>query len=244
MTDPIHKYTQSAWQGDNYKSGMDIKDIAKALRKELKKKHPDHKFSVRIERYSGGQSMNIELMSAPYKPIIESISEEWQDGERVRVHKPVKEQVAQLNHHCLDDYKSDDDSPYVRNNGYVIDDRAIEVMKTAVGFAQGYNYDDSDSMIDYFNTNFYLHIGIGRWDKECENTEVAEKLIEHLEKSITKTEDLIKKFEDIEDTHDGHQESERHEIDVDVLCEKMKEENNILWLYKDENDVSAEDYTI
>jgi hypothetical protein len=202
MTEPIHNYTQGATQGDNYESGLDIKEIAKRLRKVLKKKHSDHKFSVIIERYTGGQSLNIYLMSAPYKPIKESISEEWHHQERVIVHKPVTEQIAQLNHHCLDDYKSDEDSPYVRNNGYVIDDRAIAVMKTAVSFAQGYNYDDSDSMIDYFNTNFYMHIAIGTWDKECEypvDDATKETLaLAKIEKSITKTEDLIKKATDVE----------------------------------------------
>ena len=28
-----------------------------------------------------------------------------------------------------------------------------------------YNYDDSDGMIDYFDTNFYMHLNVGKWDK-------------------------------------------------------------------------------
>jgi hypothetical protein len=186
MTDPIHNYTQGAWQGENYESGLDIKEIAKRLRKHLKNNHPDFKFSVRIERYSGGQSMSIEMMSAPFKPIIESISEEWQDGNRVVVHKPVEEQYAQLNHHCLDDYKAE--QSFVRNNGYVLDDRVIPVLKSAVSFAQGYNYDDSDSMIDYFNTNFYIHLGIGKWDRPCEYpktlTEIDDAFVKQVEDSL------------------------------------------------------------
>ena len=201
---PIHSYTQGAWEGENYDSSLDIKEIAKRLRTHLKKELPDHKFSVRIERYSGGQSMSILLMSAPYTPIIECISEEWQkvDGqdhqERVIVHNPVKEQIAQLNHHCLNDYKAE--QSYCRNNGYVLDNKAIEAMKIVVSFTSGYNYDDSDSMTDYFNTNFYMHIGIGSYDKEFVNTdpvagnETKETLaLASIEKSITKTEDLIEK---------------------------------------------------
>lgn len=30
---------------------------------------------------------------------------------------------------------------------------------------QSYNYDDSDAYIDYFDTNFYYHLEIGKWDK-------------------------------------------------------------------------------
>lgn len=32
-------------------------------------------------------------------------------------------------------------------------------------FLDSYRYDDSDSMIDYFNTNFYYFLSIGSWDK-------------------------------------------------------------------------------
>lgn len=217
MTKPIHNYTQGAWQGDNYELGLDIKEIAKRLRIHLKKRLPDHKFSVRIERYSGGQSMSILLMSAPYTPIIESISEEWQDGQCVIVHKPVKEQIAQLNHHCLDDYKSQDETAHVRNNGYVIDDRTIKAMKIAVSFTSGYNYDDSDSMIDYFNVNFYMHIGIGSWDKEFENTDpVVEDIATKETLELAKIKDRKELVNDLEN----------HKEKIDRISENQVEENH------------------
>ena len=40
-------------------------------------------------------------------------------------------------------------------------DRAKEVMQNVYEFVKSYHYDDSDSMTDYFNTNFYLHLNIG-----------------------------------------------------------------------------------
>ena len=45
---------------------MNIKDIAKEIRSKLKKEFPSCNFSVTIERYSMGQSMDICLMSAPF----------------------------------------------------------------------------------------------------------------------------------------------------------------------------------
>lgn len=39
---------------------MDIKEVATLIRADLKKKFPLNKFSVRIQRYSMGQSINIE----------------------------------------------------------------------------------------------------------------------------------------------------------------------------------------
>lgn len=42
-------------------------------------------------------------------------------------------------------------------------DRAREVMTNVRNFVMSYNYDDSDPMTDYFNTNFYLTLAIGKW---------------------------------------------------------------------------------
>ena len=53
------------YYGELYKDGMDIKDIAKEVRKILKTEIPGFKFSVKIKRYSGGESMNISLTEAP-----------------------------------------------------------------------------------------------------------------------------------------------------------------------------------
>ncbi|MFR9543470.1 MAG: hypothetical protein SNH27_15645, partial [Rikenellaceae bacterium] len=47
-------------------------------------------------------------------------------------------------------------------------DRAKEVMTNVTNYIMSYNYDDSDPMTDYFCTNFYLTLGIGRHDKPFE----------------------------------------------------------------------------
>lgn len=46
-----------------------------------------------------------------------------------------------------------------------ITDRAREVMENVRSYAQSYNYDNSDIMTDYFDTNFYLNLGIGNYRK-------------------------------------------------------------------------------
>ena len=38
-------------------------------------------------------------------------------------------------------------------------------MLNVCDFTMSYNYDNSDVMTDYFDTNFYLTLGIGRYDK-------------------------------------------------------------------------------
>src|SRR3972149_9709196 len=45
---------------------MDIKDIAKKIRRDIRKQYPVAIFSVRIERFSGGQSINVTIKKAPF----------------------------------------------------------------------------------------------------------------------------------------------------------------------------------
>ena len=91
---------------------MNIKDIAKEIRQKLKKSYPKCTFSIKISRYSMGQSLKISLMKAPF-----------------------------------DAFKGDFDV-----NGNRIMDQ----------YSHEYNFDESDSMTDYFHVNFYLHVAIGK----------------------------------------------------------------------------------
>jgi hypothetical protein len=44
-------------------------------------------------------------------------------------------------------------------------ERAREVLTDISILVLSYRYDDSDAMIDYFDTNFYPHFYIGKWNK-------------------------------------------------------------------------------
>lgn len=82
-------------------------------------------------------SICIRLMSADFEAFKKE-SEEQDD--------------YQINHYRIFDDK-------------MLTDRAKEVMSNVSNFANSYNYDDSDSMTDYFCKNFYLYLTIGRYDK-------------------------------------------------------------------------------
>lgn len=62
------------------------------------------------------------------------------------------EKVASINHYHLEN--SD------------INDRAKDVFRNVIQFVMSYNYDDSDIMTDYFNTNFYVSFYIGGWGRD------------------------------------------------------------------------------
>ena len=108
-------------------------------------------------------------MSAPFDAFTdhpENIHEYYAEGGNIN--KRVTS--AQLNEYIFKDgYKESMCHrgllPTGYNNGVVLTKQAWDIMEYAAKLANGYNFDDSDGMIDYFHTNFYLHIEIGRWDK-------------------------------------------------------------------------------
>lgn len=51
--------------GINYDDNRNVKDTAKLIRKALKAAYKGYKFSVRISRYSMGQSITVEIKTLP-----------------------------------------------------------------------------------------------------------------------------------------------------------------------------------
>ena len=130
------------------KINLNIKDIAKAVRADLKAKHPKCKFSVTIERYAGGQSMTVALMSAPFA----ALAKDCEDADRG---------YTQVNLYHMDTQTQ-------------LTEKARKVMTDAKAAMSNFNYDESDIMTDYFNVNFYMHVTVGKWDKPFNNTSVID----------------------------------------------------------------------
>lgn len=145
---PLHHYSQNPSEGSNYRATrhLDIKDIAKQIKAKLKDRHPCCTFSIRIKRYSGGQSMDISLMAGPW-PVVDT-------------------GYAQLNEYTFKRCTFEEAEGC--NNGTTLSQPMWDVMAYAGYLAGTYNYDDSDCQSDYFSVNFYLHLEVGRWDKPYE----------------------------------------------------------------------------
>ena len=129
----------------------DIKEIAKDIRKQLKKEFPKCKFSVRIERYSMGQNMTISLMTAPFEVFASDTDVNGYEREG---------DYAQLNEYQL--WREPED--YICNGTYLTSN-AWDIMKRADEIQGKYNWDKSEHMTDYFNVNYYFHAQIGQWNK-------------------------------------------------------------------------------
>lgn len=124
-----------------------LKDIAADIRKNLKAEFPKCKFSIRCELYSMGQSLHVALMSAPFA---------------VLATDPRGRQYAQLNEHRL---KEDPETTGYLCNGAHLTPDAWKMLARVNEIVNAENWDRSDSMTDYFDVNYYVHLHIGKWDK-------------------------------------------------------------------------------
>lgn len=140
------------------KDYKDIKDIAREVKQELMKQYPDCKWSIRIERFSGGQSLKVALLAAPFKAFTKETDHA---GNAVRGYA----QLNQYQFHNLND-------EYL-NNGTYLTKEAWNCMAIAYKVASRDNWNNSDSQIDYFDVNYWLHLEIGNWDKPFIQKEVA-----------------------------------------------------------------------
>lgn len=168
--EPTFNYTGHGWEGKNYDGTLDIKEVSKHLKSQLKKEYPKCKFSIQIERYSMGQSLNVSLMEAPFEAIINKGSIVNNEFVSIEEQGHKFEKYAQLNEYRFSDPYKDESAcarctPDGWNNGAILTQEGWDCMKRAGELASSFNFNDSDGMIDYFHTNFYLHLYIGKWDK-------------------------------------------------------------------------------
>ena len=121
---------------------MPVKEVAGYIREYIKK-DPELracKWSVTTESYSGGQSLTVALMAAPF----DVFSEGWKEK-----------------------HPYDVEHGYTQHGDYeaAVTPEAFRVISKVKAFTQSFNYDDSDGMIDYFDRGFYDRYYIGKWDK-------------------------------------------------------------------------------
>jgi len=128
----------------------DIKTIAQEVRGELARQYPKCKWGVRIERFSGGQSLKVTLLSAPFEAFAKDTD---CNG------NPVKG-YTQLNQYQFQ--RPDDENI---NNGAHLTREVWDCMANAYRIASRENWDKSDPQTDYFNVNYWLHMEIGQWNR-------------------------------------------------------------------------------
>lgn len=169
-------YTAYGWAGDNYTPGLSAKDLAVIVRKYLKEKYPTCKFSVTSGWATYTPTLDVTIMETP----IDIFNREaWKKGLEL-YHKYESEGFGYYNMPkdaiCTDLEKMERENEINIdiNQFHFIDNPSskifysefgYELIKDILLFVRSYKYDDSDSMIDYFDTNFFDSYGIGKWNK-------------------------------------------------------------------------------
>ena len=135
-----------------YISTEEVKAVRVALKERFKNKL---KFSVTRNNYS---SLNVSIVSGEIN---------FFDGSLDRKDKYHPEAPT----YKFDGYEQINEY-YPENYGKhkALFSEIINIMKTAPASIEGGRawYDKSDAMIDYFDTAYYTHINIGKWDKPYE----------------------------------------------------------------------------
>lgn len=131
-------YTQHGWKGDNYNSSRTVKEIASLLRDYCKQIHNDYRFSITCDV----NYIRVLLMEAP-----------------VDIYAEGSERPGTIDSiDCYLTHPAEKDK--IRFTPVV-----FEVLRDVYLKLLSYRMDDSDGMIDYFHTNFYLRMGIGKYDR-------------------------------------------------------------------------------
>lgn len=179
-----NSYSGYGWQGVNSKQHLSIVEIAKIIKKELKKKYPNAVFSVT----SGGNCYCNTLDIALVKDIKNPLNT-YEDAVKEAERSPSRntkiiedyskwvgltERDIQESEEAKKHLKNRLESKHITLNQYYIkDDYELsiygkELFQYVKNLCDSFNYDDSDSMTDYFDCGFYLDLKIGKWNKPFE----------------------------------------------------------------------------
>lgn len=166
-------YTNNGWKGSNYNSNLTTKDIAAIVRDYVRKAYPDYRFSITSDYCR----ISVTLMEHPVELVnyevmkkeVENEHQRWTTpvyvGDTVlqstlytekQIEKIVQEEIQKANYQQL--------NSYLRGLEWM-NPAVLEVLQDIKKLLASYNYDDSDSMIDYFDTNFYVDFNIGKSGK-------------------------------------------------------------------------------
>ncbi len=117
----------------------EVREIRNALKEEF---GPDLKFGVKKQHYSS-VTVTIKKGNVDFSDIM-------REGDR----------SISVNQYHLGQY----------GRHAMLFDSIVDVIKKAPGKAEGGRewYDESDAMVDYFNTAFYFNLEVGSWNKPYE----------------------------------------------------------------------------
>ena len=109
---------------------LDITDLSKMIKSELKEKYPDCKFNIKCERFSMGQSINVSIVDINFNPFTKEALEN------------IKNNVDIINY----------------NNAEKYNEKYVSFIYDVKKITEQYNYDNSDSVTDYSDVRYYTNV--------------------------------------------------------------------------------------
>ena len=186
------------------KTSLGTKEIAKRIRDQLKDEFKGCRFSVRSEYYSGGSSITVSLMKSDRK-IVRTFD---------KIPSWIIERQSEIGYYTVEQLKSLQNKDYFQLNNYSLNDEFKEdhwcngvyltlqghnLLRRVVQISNYYNYDDSDSMTDYYSVNFSFSLQLDKWNKPfIDGTTFKEDktLDENLKTRIQQIEENTRKYEE------------------------------------------------
>lgn len=177
-----NSYSGYGWKGVNSKKHLTITEISKIIKKELKRVFPSATFSVTTEGNSYYSGLNIALMKDSKNPLndYETAVKEASTSTSTRIIENYENWVGLSESDIWEseqrkkELKSRLENKNITINQYHIDndfelsEYGKKLFKYIKELCDSFNYDDSDSMTDYFDCGFYLTLKIGKYDKKFE----------------------------------------------------------------------------
>ena len=169
-------YTVNGWQGERYNSNLSTKDIAQLIREYVKNAHPTYRFSIT----SDINSITIALTEYPVELTNSDLMLNYYhtDYHKRWSYVPSKGNIEtdSMTQSDIEEWINYQVETANRKQNFCESDTWLNPVVFAVlqdiqNFMNSYNYDDSDSMTDYFNTNFYGYVQIGRDGKPAKLVE-------------------------------------------------------------------------
>lgn len=133
-------YTQNGYTGHRHDPKLSTTDIAAQIRAYCKKQYPGYKFSIRTQYFSGGSSIDMDLLSGQ---------------QEIRSEAGIAEKYFQT---CGVFHGRVTENLLTQDGFKMLNDITI--------FAKSYNRSDTDGQTDYFDETFYFHLNVGSWSNE------------------------------------------------------------------------------
>jgi len=158
------------WVGSKYDPDLDVVEIAKRIRKDLKREYPGCKFSVRIQRFSMGQSLHVTIKDTDFQVV----NPDWV---QFRVENPEL-YVTKVNAPA-----------HYTTEGEIVVTRVKEIVrayKSAVSEPMSYHY------VNFSETVYFDHDLDGLIERQ--EIETAQKLGLPIDRLVAEKEDLRRIF--------------------------------------------------